>query len=95
MASKNMSMRPDNKGLTVKVNLFSLERYVDDFNPKRARLWIKGQVTDAETKKAKMFNDAGELITTILGKWNSAKFMQLRAAKDEGLEVKSQGMGWG
>ena len=78
MSSKGMSMRADNQGLTVKVNLFSLGSYLDDFNTRRARLWMKGQVTNAETKEAKMFNDAGELIT-ILGKWNTAKFKQLRA----------------
>jgi hypothetical protein len=73
-----MSMRADNDGLTVKVNLFALSKFLDDFNTRRARLWIKGQVTNAETKEAEMFNDAGELIT-ILGKWNTAKFKQLRA----------------
>jgi hypothetical protein len=73
-----MSMRADNDGLTVKVNLFALTNYLDDFNTRRARLWMKGQVTNAETRKSKMFNDAGELIT-ILGKWNTAKFKQLRA----------------
>ena len=78
MSSKNLSMRSDNKGLTVKINLFALGKYLDDFNTKRARLWMKGQVTNAETKKAKIFNDAGELIT-ILGKWNTEKFKQLRA----------------
>lgn len=78
MSSKNLLMRSDNKGLTVKINLFALSSYLDDFNTNRARLWIKGQVTNAETKEAKMFNDAGELIT-ILGKWNTAKFKQLRA----------------
>jgi hypothetical protein len=78
MSPKNMSMRADNDGLTVKVNLFALSKFLDDFNTRRARLWIKGQVTNAETKEAEMFNDAGELIT-ILGKWNTAKFKQLRA----------------
>jgi hypothetical protein len=78
MSSKNLSMRSDNKGLTVKINLFALGKYLDDFNTKRARLWMKGMVTNAETKKARIFNDAGELIT-ILGKWNTAKFKQLRA----------------
>ncbi len=82
MSSKGMSMRADNEGLTVRVNLFALGNYLDHFNAKRARLWMKGQVTNAETKEAKMFNDAGELIT-ILGKWNTAKFKQLKSKAKE------------
>jgi hypothetical protein len=78
MSSKRMSMRADNDGLTVRVNLFALTNFLDDVKTRRARLWIKGLVTNAETKKAIVFNDAGELIT-ILGKWNTAKFKQLRA----------------
>jgi len=73
----NLSMRGDNKGLTVKINLWALEKYLDDFDSRKARLWIKGQITNAETRKVKKFNDAGELIST-LGKWNSEKFRQLR-----------------
>jgi hypothetical protein len=42
-----------------------------------ARLWIVGQVTNAETDEKRKFNDVGELIC-ILGKWNVAKFKQLR-----------------
>ena len=72
-----LSMRENNKGLTTKINLWALEKYVGDFNSEKARLWIKGEVTNAETKEKKKFNDAGELIS-ILGKWNVAKFKQLR-----------------
>lgn len=75
--SSGVSMRGDNKGLTVRINLWALEKYLDDFNAKKARFWIQGEVTNAETKKRKKFNDAGELIS-ILGKWNVAKFKQLR-----------------
>ena len=70
-------MRESNTGLTVKINLWALAKYLDNFNSERARLWIKGQVMNAETKQVKKFNDAGELIS-ILGKWNTAKFKQLR-----------------
>lgn len=73
-------MRETNKGLTVKINLWALEKYVEDFNSEKARLWIKGEVTNAETKESKLFNDAGELIS-VLGKWNVAKFKQLRRKK--------------
>jgi hypothetical protein len=66
----------NNKGLTVKVNLFALEKYVEHFSSKKARLWMRGVVTNAETGDRKHFNDAGELIT-ILGKWNSQKFKNL------------------
>jgi hypothetical protein len=75
-----LSMRSDNKGLTVRINLWALETYVDDFNSEMARLWIKGQVTNAENGDIKKFNDAGELIS-ILGKWNTAKFKQFKKKK--------------
>lgn len=71
-------MRRDNKGLTVRVNLWALEKYMDNFNSAMARLWITGEVTNAETKARKKFGDAGELIS-ILSKWNVAKFKQLKA----------------
>ena len=31
-----------NKGLTVRINLFSLDSYLTDFDSERARLWIIG-----------------------------------------------------
>lgn len=73
-------MRETNKGLTVKINLWSLEKY-PEFNSEMARLCIKGEVTNAdESRESKLFNDAGELIS-ILGKWNVAKLKQLRNKK--------------
>ncbi len=72
-----MKLRTKNKGLTVKLNLWSLEKYLGDFDSKKARLWVVGEVTNAETDEKRKFNDAGELIT-ILGKWNAIKFRQLR-----------------
>jgi hypothetical protein len=72
-----LKMRKNNKGLTVRVNLWSLEKYLGDFNAQKARLWVVGEVTNAETDEKKKFNDAGELIS-ILSKWNVAKFKQLR-----------------
>ena len=75
--SSGLSMRGSNKGVTARINLWALEKYLDTFDAKKARLWIKGEVTNAETKKREKFNDAGELIS-ILGKWNAAKFKQLR-----------------
>lgn len=70
-------MRAGNKGLTVKINLWALEKYLSGFDPESARLWIKGELTHADTGKRRKFNDAGELIS-ILGKWNTAKFKELR-----------------
>ena len=70
-------MRKSNKGLTVKINLWALEKYLGDFQSQKARLWIVGELTNAETEEKRKFNDAGELIS-ILGKWNVAKFKQLR-----------------
>ena len=72
-----MRMREDNKGLTVKINLWSMEKNLGDFDPKRARLWIRGLVTRADKKERKFFRDAGELIS-ILGKWNAAKLKELK-----------------
>lgn len=75
--AKNIRMRPGNKGLTVKINLWALDKYLDEFNLERARLWIKGQLTHADTGEVCKFNDPGELIT-ILGKWNRAKLKELK-----------------
>jgi hypothetical protein len=87
--SSGISMRTDNKGLTVKINLWVLNEYLHHFNSEKARLWIKGQVTNAETREATKFNDAGELIS-ILGKWNSAKFKQLRTRAKNAAKNKAQ-----
>ena len=80
MARQDITMRAGNKGLTVKVNLWALDTYSEEFDSERARLWIKGQVTHADTRETKKFNDAGELIT-ILGKWNAAKLRDHKAAQ--------------
>lgn len=70
-------MRSGNSGLTLKVNLWSMEKSIDEFNSESARLWIKGQVTHADTGKVEKFNDSGELIS-ILGKWNIEKYKELK-----------------
>ena len=72
-----ISMRAGNKGLTVKVNLWALDKYKEDFDAEMARLWIKGQVTHADTGEARKFNDPGELVT-ILGRWNARKLKSLK-----------------
>jgi hypothetical protein len=77
---KNMAIRSQNKGLTVKINLFSLEKTPPAFNSEAARLWIKGQAQNLGTGEKFIFNDAGGLIAG-LGKWNSKQFRELRAAK--------------
>ena len=79
MATKHSK---SNKGLTVRVNLFSLDSYLENFNSEKARLWIKGQAINEQTDEKKLFNDAGELIT-LLGKWNAAQFRALRSAKSK------------
>jgi hypothetical protein len=73
-------MREGNAGLTVKVNLWSLEMSADQFDAEAARLWIKGQVTHADTGRSQKFNDAGELLT-ILGRWNVTKLMEVKRKK--------------
>jgi CRISPR/Cas system-associated endonuclease Cas3-HD len=80
MTEEKIFMRKGNNGLTVKVNLWPLEKYLDYFDSESARLWIKGSVTNADTKKQIKFNDAGELIT-ILGRWNRVKLKQLQTKK--------------
>ena len=83
-------MRETNNGLTVKINLWSLAKYLDEFNSEKARLWVMGQVTNAETKENEIFNDSGELIS-ILGKWNVEKFKRLRKeSKKNSKEVKKK-----
>lgn len=69
-----------NKGLTVRINLFSLNSYLSAFDSEKARLWIKGQALNEQTKEKKIFNDAGELVT-VLGKWNSAQYRKLKQDK--------------
>ncbi|MCX5805309.1 MAG: hypothetical protein NT010_04465 [Proteobacteria bacterium] len=73
----HVTMRKGNSGLTVKINLWSLEKVKDEFDSESARLWIKGQATHADTGEVKKFNDAGELLR-ILGQWNVAKLNELR-----------------
>jgi len=75
---ENITMKAGNKGLTVKVNFWPVHKHPKEFNSKMARLWIRGQVTNADTKKVKKFNDAGELIS-ILGRWNAKKFQDWKA----------------
>ena len=76
----DLSMRSGNKGLTVKLNLWSINECLDDFDAQMARLWMRGQVTNADTREVKKFNDAGELVS-ILGKWNASKFQELKELK--------------
>jgi hypothetical protein len=64
--NQNITMKTGNKGLTVKINLFSINEYLDEFNSQMARLWMRGQITHADTHRVEKFNDAGELIS-ILG----------------------------
>jgi hypothetical protein len=85
--SKGISIRGDNTGLAVRINLWALKKYLDNFSSRKARLWIAGEVTNAETKKRKKFNDAGELIS-ILGKWNVNKFKQLQRKAKAKAKVK-------
>ncbi len=78
---QNLQMRSGNSGLTVKVNLWSMETNIAGFNSERARLWIKGQVTHGDTREVKKFNDPGELIS-VLAKWNVAQYKQLKKVKN-------------
>jgi hypothetical protein len=77
MSARPVTVRKGNKGLTVKINLWALDKYKTDFDSRSARMWIRGMVTHGDTGENKIFNDAGELLTT-LGKWNAAKLRELR-----------------
>jgi len=66
-----------NKGLTVKLNFWSLDKYKDRFNSQQARHHIKGQALNIGTGKAKFFRDAGELLTTISG-WQAKQLNHLK-----------------
>ena len=72
-----VTMRSGNTGLTVKINLWSLDKVKDHFNAEAARLWVKGQVTHADTGEVIKFTDPGELLTA-LGRWNVEKLHELQ-----------------
>lgn len=71
------TIKTGNTGLTVKVYLWPLTKLAHEFDAEKARLWIKGQVTDSSTGQVRKFNDAGELVT-ILGKWNAKRFKAMK-----------------
>lgn len=64
MPDKPIIMKKGNKGLTVKINLWALDKYKKDFDSLAARMWIRGMVTHGDTREDKIFNDAGELLTS-------------------------------
>ena len=70
-------MREGNKEPTVKVNLWALDKYKEDFDAEMARLWIKGHATHADTGEVQKFNDAGGLVK-ILGRRNARKLKSLK-----------------
>jgi hypothetical protein len=71
--SENITMRSDNKGLTVKINFWSMEQYLNQFDTQTARKWIEGTATNARTKKKEHFHSAGQLLS-ILENWNSDQY---------------------
>jgi hypothetical protein len=76
--NKNITMRADNKGLTVAINFWSMEKELDQFSADRAKHRIKGQAKNVGTGETKKFNTAGELLC-LLSKWNVAQFKKLKA----------------
>jgi hypothetical protein len=40
MSDKEITMRPGNKGLTVKINFWSMEKYLDELDSQYARLGL-------------------------------------------------------
>jgi hypothetical protein len=69
-------MRLGNSGLTVKINLWSMGKLLRRFDSRRAKLFIRGQVTRDDEKHV-IFNGPGELLS-ILGSWNAQKFRELK-----------------
>ena len=80
MPRKPIVMKPENKGLTVKLNFWPVDSQP---NPLQARRAIAGEITDADTGESKLFNDAGKLLT-ILGDWNVRKFKKRQMSKSGG-----------
>jgi hypothetical protein len=66
-------MRMGNKGLTAKINLWPV---TENFDAKKARLWIRGLLTRADGER-KFFRDSAELLTT-LGEWNVEKLAEMK-----------------
>ena len=66
-----------NKGLTVRLNLWSLEKELEEFKPLKARLWLRGNATNEQTGATVKFNEPGKLLTT-LGEWNAEQLERLK-----------------
>jgi hypothetical protein len=54
----------------VTLNLFALDPR--RFSAEAARLWMKGQVVNPDTREKRFFQDPGQLLS-ILGDWNRRK----------------------
>ncbi|MBI3895763.1 MAG: hypothetical protein HY313_07505 [Acidobacteria bacterium] len=80
MSRKGISMRDDNDGLVVKVNLWP-PRWNANTSASEARCYIKGIVTRSDGKR-QMFNDPGKLLT-IISQWNVEKLKELQAKDKE------------
>jgi hypothetical protein len=68
-----VEIRPDNRGLTVKVNLWPPDKCAERFGVHDTRLWIRGVVTHGDSGEPKHFNSPEELVV-ILNEWNIAKW---------------------
>ena len=76
---KVKTLRADNKGLTVALNFFPMDKFLDEFNMESA---MKGQLVNVGTDEKKFFHSSSEMIS-ILGRWNEEKFNEVRAAKNQ------------
>jgi hypothetical protein len=57
-----------------------MEKYMHEFSSEWARHRIMGKATNIGTGNAKMFTDAGQLLS-LLSKWNIERFKALKAAQ--------------
>lgn len=78
-AHNGIILTGEGNGLSVKLNLWALEKYKENFTPQMARHHIKGMATNGLTGEKKMFNDAGQLLS-IVGHWNASQLRRLKKA---------------
>jgi hypothetical protein len=67
-------------GLRVKINMWPLNKVVDDFDSEKAGLWLMGQAVNEDTREKVMFNEPGQLLTA-LSRWNIKRFQELKSKR--------------
>jgi hypothetical protein len=73
----HLSPPSENECLTVKINLWPLDKSPKKAKPGLPRAWTKGQVTNTETGEARAFKSGADLLS-VLGGWKVGKSTKLR-----------------